>query len=268
MIEFSINKFNCDNYAAWGRYTRGVFLTKSVWVVANRVTTPSFTGSRDRDEHVKSSNIAFGLMLLHMDADYHHMVDNCEETWTAWTCLKAFYSRSQKAGHIYLKQQLFSMEMSEGANVLHHCNEALNISANRHSIGAKMEDEDVAISLLRSLPKELINENIKRQGEKTPAVKTEDAAKAFSTEREILSSKEENQGARCGGNGRGRVANNDQWRNDAYDYGYDRVEFAVSLDFGLSTSNDMSGMWTVDSGATHHIYSNKAKFDTSEMQAN
>ncbi|ETL78139.1 hypothetical protein L917_21002 [Phytophthora nicotianae] len=98
-----------------------------------------------------SNRATFGLVLFHMDADYQHVVDNC--------------------------------------------NEASSTSApKRSSIDTKMEDEDLAICLLRGLPndydnvmlilkmsnaelkmqdaaKVFTNENIKQEGEKTPAGK-------------------------------------------------------------------------------------------------
>ena len=296
-----IDKFHGDNYATWARYMRGVFLTKSVWGVVNNSETPVFSDPRVKDEYIRTNNIAFGLMLLHIDAEYHHVVDDCEEAWVAWNRLRSLYEGSQKAGRIYLKRQLFSMEMKEGANVLHHCNEVLNIHAKLVSIGARMEDEDVAICLLRSLPKSfenvvlhvemsnadlktqevikvLTNEHVKRAGEKktVSAKSDDDGVKAFNAEpdRRVCSycGKTGHLVDRCWTKNKldGRKSNrfggkraNQVSRDRDFDSDDDSsFAFTVSMECRVASDSVKTGMWAIDSGATHHICNDKSKFVT------
>ena len=74
-----------------------------------------FANPRTTDEYVKAINIAFGMIMLHMDAGYHHTASDCKE------------ARIVRTRRIHLKQQLFSIKMAKGDNVF---KEKLNIGAN------------------------------------------------------------------------------------------------------------------------------------------
>ncbi|KAG2759294.1 hypothetical protein Pcac1_g28688 [Phytophthora cactorum] len=59
---------NGDNYATWNRYMRGVIPDQVDVHVVNARRRQATRTRGAKDDYVKSSNIAFGLMLLHMDA--------------------------------------------------------------------------------------------------------------------------------------------------------------------------------------------------------
>ena len=52
--------------------------------MVKKETTSTFADPRAMKEYVKTSNIAFEINELHIDADYYHVFDDCEEAWIEW----------------------------------------------------------------------------------------------------------------------------------------------------------------------------------------
>ena len=101
-------------------------------------------GPRAMDKYVKANNIDFGMILLHLNADYLSAYHDCEMPGSPGRVGRRVRWITDDLARL-LMHQLFSMEMEEDGNVIHHCNEVLNINAKLASIGAEIEVEDTAI---------------------------------------------------------------------------------------------------------------------------
>ena len=273
-----IEKFNGDNYASWFGYMRAMYLSKQIWEVVNLEEQPVIGNEESRKEYKRMSNVALGMLFLHVKADYHHVIMDCEESWEAWKRLKEIYQGQEKAGRIYLKRELFSLKMNDNDNVLHHCNHALQIQAKLVNIGAGMDDEDIAICILQSLPKNyerivthlemsdraltsrdviraITNEHVKRSANQVH-IKTE--TQAFNAEKETRKC------FKCGKIGHLEANCWSKQGTSKPKYRGKRANIVEKVDFiafSASKFEESNGMkWVLDSGASHHICRNRDQF--------
>jgi hypothetical protein len=69
-----------------------------------------------------------------------------------WSKLESLYMTKSLTSRIYLKRQLYSLQMKEGTKVDDHLNTFNTLIVQLTSMEVKFEDEDKAITLLCSLP--------------------------------------------------------------------------------------------------------------------
>jgi hypothetical protein len=70
-----------------------------------------------------------------------------------WSKLESLYMTKSLTRKIYLKRQLYSLQMKEGTKIVDHLNTFNTLIVQLTSMEVKFEDEDNDITLLCSLPK-------------------------------------------------------------------------------------------------------------------
>ena len=70
-----------------------------------------------------------------------------------WAHLKNLHETSKKSKAFFLKNTLFSIFMDERTSLQDHLNRIQEICDQLLAIGCKMEEEDIVVTTLKSLPK-------------------------------------------------------------------------------------------------------------------
>ncbi|EOY34202.1 Uncharacterized protein TCM_041944 [Theobroma cacao] len=95
---------------------------------------------------------AHSAILLALSDEVIREVTDEESAIAVWLKLKSIYMTKSLMNRLYIKQRLYTLKMSEGTSVNTHIDEFNRVILDLKNIDVKIEDEDLALILLCSLP--------------------------------------------------------------------------------------------------------------------
>jgi hypothetical protein len=103
-------------------------------------------------DYNKKATKAFALLCEHLiDAQLAH-IQYCENVKSAWEILCSVHEAKIIENKLFLQKRFFTIKMQEGEDLLMHINMVKALTNQLHSIEVKIEDKDVYMVLLMSLP--------------------------------------------------------------------------------------------------------------------
>jgi hypothetical protein len=119
----------------------------------------STTTLNDEDEmtnYNEKATKAFALLCEPlMDAQLAH-IQYCENVKSIWETLCDAHKVETIKNKLFFRRRLFTMKMQKGENLFTHINMVKALTNQLHSIEVKIEDQDVYMVFLMSLPHLLI----------------------------------------------------------------------------------------------------------------
>ena len=144
-------KFSGKNYNTWKQRMLAIFQYRCLAnIVLGKDTRPTIAG-KDKDKFDGQDREAVMLLKLSMIDEMLLEVQTGKDFAAIWKHLKDLHETSDK-GFAFMKNMLFSIMMSEGASLLEHLLKIKDIQEQLEAIGRKMEEEDMVVIMLKSLP--------------------------------------------------------------------------------------------------------------------
>ncbi|KAJ9552349.1 hypothetical protein OSB04_016394 [Centaurea solstitialis] len=145
----TIDKFTRkNNFSLWRIKMQALLKQQGIWtpLVGERPDEMSDSKFAKQDEKAHST-----ILLSLADKVIYEVADE-ETVASQWLKLESLYMTKSLMNKLLLKQRLFSLRMKEGMPFKEHLDELNSILMDLKNVEVKIEDEDVALILLVSLP--------------------------------------------------------------------------------------------------------------------
>eukprot|EP00795_Rhopilema_esculentum_P006130 gene6130-11520_t len=296
---FDFPKLGRSNYNEWKRHMRWFLMGEDLWgfVEGSEV--------KPRGENVdanimskwrKGNQRALYFIGTSLESELQVHIDNVESAKEAWKVIKDQFQRVSLMQRIRLRKQYYQLEFQYGGDIHIHIRKLCELQNEMKELGESLDDKDLAMTLLASLPFERYQSlivSLDVAGEDSLSFNNVKALLLNEADR-LADSNTESQRVvanfasatkpkpkpkwhlkcyACGKKGHfAKDCRNPQKKekNASYESRYSKINAQVAritkdqskgVAFALSTTSNhfkMNGFWIVDSGASQHMVSDQS----------
>ena len=154
--DFKIPKLNGANYRDWSFNMRLYLESLDLFGhVDDSVEVPGEDASEQvRQQFRNASKKAWTYICLAVEPDQQIHIRNTTTAKEAWDALKSQFARISISQLVRLRQKYYSSKFQSGGNMLEHINRIKSLHDQLKEMGAKIDDGELAMTLLASLPDE------------------------------------------------------------------------------------------------------------------
>ena len=151
-----LTKLNGSNYRSWAFNMRLYLESFDLFGYADGSAEPP---AETASEQVKkafelAAKKAWTYICLAVEPEQQIHVRDTHTAKEAWDCLKSQFARESILQKVRLRQQYHSLRFQKGGNMLEHINQLRSLHDQLKEMGANIDDGELAMTLLASLPDE------------------------------------------------------------------------------------------------------------------
>ena len=152
----SIDKLDGTNFYAWKFKIQMVLIDKEIWDVVDGSEAPPKEEKELKLWNAKDKKALATICLTVKDSELVH-IRSCTSSAEAWKKLAEVYETKGLARRLYLRRKFFTAQLQDGTAMQAHINKIMMLAEQLDAIGAGVSDEDIAMTLLCSLPESYEN---------------------------------------------------------------------------------------------------------------
>ena len=158
---YSIEKLSGDNFSSWKFKLQMILMDRGLWeIVDGTEVAPSSVGSGSDTkpqtylDWKKRDNQALAQIALTVSNSELVHIRNAKSSCEAWLKVCSVYEAKGLAAKVYLRRRFFNVKYIDNGvgSMQTHINLVRDLADQLDAIGASVTDEDMAMTLLCSLP--------------------------------------------------------------------------------------------------------------------